>query len=98
MKFRITNPAPKVWNVIEKSASDAIDSKWKSGYNGSEAWFCQKGYWKELESNTVASFSTRKAARSYVESIGGRGDPEWSAKHRNAQMLNTSARKRISWL
>ena len=80
------NPAPKVWNVLAFEDYNEINQYRDAmreemglplgfGVNDSSQWEVATSIDREAknmrDSATLATFATRKAARGYIESIGG---------------------------
>ena len=64
----ISNPAPKVWHVIPVAAWVTYRVAFRTfGYNAPET---ERAY-RHAVAQAVATFTTRRDARAYVESIGG---------------------------
>lgn len=69
---KIDNPDKKVWRVFKSDVYEQIESHWaKIAENKNTYVFMLDGYSDDLNKSACATFETRKAARAYVENMGG---------------------------
>jgi len=70
--YKIDNPDKKVWRVFKSDIYEQIESRWaKIAETKNTHVFLLDGYSDDLNKAVCATFETRKAARAYVENMGG---------------------------